>query len=212
MQISNKQLHKEVRKVLKGKKIINNLTKKYHVDKEMDFFVVLTDDDLITSVCVLLYLNLLVKQFEVKKNELEKVGKPVLHENEKFIILTNDNRLLNDAKVLFPRLTEIILLDENEIEAVIKRFSYMYINLRFIIGSMEINGRHCKGLINKGNVSLNEIVAKSILGIEKKYYKKWRLPMPDMKQIINREILDSVLILTDKGNERYEAETGAFIG
>ena len=210
MQIRKNLLCKEIIKVYRGKNIIKKLTKKYERNRDIDFFIVLTKNSLETSICVLLYLNLLVKQFEINKRKLEKQGRGVLYENEKFIILTDDNRLINNAKLIFPRLTEIVLLNESEMECVIRRYLFMYIDARFIIGCIEINGRDCRSLIGKCKISLNEIVAKSILGIEKKYYDKWKVPQIDLTKIDNQEIIDNIIMFTDKG-KKNETETGTSI-
>lgn len=212
MYIKNIQLIQEVRKVYKGKRIIDNITQKYQVNKNMDFVVVLTKDSLEVSVCLLLYLNLLVKQFEVNKNKLEKMGRPILRENEKFIILTDDSRIGEDAKLIFPRLTNCVQLSKEEMEAVIKRYTYMPVDNRFIMGTMNVNGRCGKDIASCSNVSEEEIIARSILGIEKKYYKKWKLPIWNLEMVINQEIKDCILRLTDKGNRNYEAEASAVIG
>ena len=139
------------------------------------------------------YLNLLVKQFEKRKDMIEITGGMVIRENEKFIVITCDKRLEEDAKKIFPRLTEMIVVSDEELKAIVTRYTYAKMSDRIILGGINnINGRNCAGLLNKASVTLEEILAVSILGIERRNFITWKLPEINEKDIKNEDIRSAI--------------------
>lgn len=191
MKIKKRELLRQMKIVAYGKKELFRLVKKYDINLEMDFIIVLPESCLDINILVLLYLNILVKQFEKNKDELEEKGIFVVRENEKFLILTMDKRLLYDAKILFPRASNIEIINEYDMHAIMARYCLMPISGRVIMASIkEMNGINYEGLLNKRNVFLDEVIAVSILGIERKNFMKWKNPQINMELLKNEDVLN----------------------
>lgn len=196
--IEKKDLHLLMKYVWRGRKIIKQIIKENNINLEMDFLIILPEHNLELNFYMLYYLNLLVKQFEMEKDILEERGIPVIRENEKFIVITSDNRLKEDGKNIFPRLTRQIILTSSEMDMILARYAFYPMNARIILGAIErVNGRNYQNLLKKRNISLKEIVAVSILGIKRQHYirgAKWKLSDETMA---NREIKNLVRQLND---------------
>lgn len=191
MKIKKRELLSQMKIVAYGKKELFRLIKKYDINLNMDFIIVLPEACLDFNILVLLYLNMLVKQFEKNKDKLEDNGIFVVRENEKFLILTMDKRLFHDAKILFPRASNIEIINEFDMHAIMARYCLMPINGRVIMASIkEMNGINYEGLLNKRNVDLDELIAVSILGIERKNFMKWKKPQINMELLKNEEVLN----------------------
>lgn len=193
MKISKRELFRQIKIVVYGKKIIFGLAKKYNINLDMDFVIVLPEKDLDINILVLLYLNMLVRQFEENKDDLEDKGIFVVRENERFLVLTRDERLVHDAKIIFPRLSNIVILDDFDMQAILTRHCFMPFNDRIVIASIkEVNGINYMGLLNKSNISLDEVIAVTVIGIKRSNFLKWRIPKVDTELIENKDVLNFI--------------------
>lgn len=190
MRANIKEVFAQLKLMVYGKKLLFKIIAQNKINLEMDFVIILPEQDIKINVCALLYLNLLVKQFEKQKDKLEKQGVDVIRANEKFLVIAKDERLTyDDAKIIFPRLNGVIKINDYDMTSIISRYLFMPLSSRIVVVSVkEMIGNNYLGLLNSPNVTMDEIVAISIIGIQKKNFIKWKLPQIDLPEIKNKEI------------------------
>lgn len=207
MVVGRKELLKQFKTIVNGKRILFSLANKYNINWDMDFVVVMPESDLNINILILIYLNLLVRQFEENKDNLERCGQQVMRENERFLVLTKDERLVHDAKILFPRLNDIVILDDFDMQAIMTRYCFMPIKDRLVMASIhELNGINYMGLLNKTGITLDEIIAVAVLGVNRRNFIKWKIPKIDTDLIENEDVLELILnkekSMDEKKNKR----------
>lgn len=160
-------------KVIKSARhTLQKVMREGNFDVTYDFLLIIPKTSCSEEHIIINSINLLTEQFEKVKEKNAKKGRAAIFENEKFLIITDDDMLsLECAKNLCSRISFVRYISMEEMNDLCIRFSFLPLNNHIILADLhKIPGRNYEGIIDKRGVSIEELIAISILGVKRKNY------------------------------------------
>lgn len=153
--------------VLKGRKLLKKIIKKYSLNMNMDFIVFIPKGVDDVTYFILLYLNKFIETLERKKTKAENNGFQVLRRNERFLVLTNDKIVLKSAKIICRRVSDVEFLSDKAMEEILSYYRIFPFSDRIIIGTIDgIPGRTGYRALKENGFSTEYLIANGIYHLE----------------------------------------------
>lgn len=158
---------RELLQVVRGRRLWRLMRQKYSLDMNMDFVLLLPENQDECAYEVLRYLNCFIEQLERRKTHLAHMGIPIIRRNEKFLVLTDCEAIAQRAPGICRRVTAAAVLTEKQLSAILNYYRIFPFTDRLIIGILDgISGRSgCHALLRNG-FTLGELVANGIYHLE----------------------------------------------
>lgn len=145
------KLNESIEKAYNGRKLWLDIFEKYKLS-DRDYVILMPSLNSEYNYYALLHLDEFVRKVKA----------------EKIIILTYDDRVQSTGKLFTNRIHDICYFSRENMELLMKFYClYMFTDKLIIVSLEEPEGRSGKQLIGKKGITLEEIIAIGIYGLEK---------------------------------------------